>query len=140
MHGKLKITKRFAGLTIIEVVIAAALLAAAMVPILKCLTSTHASAIKIEHKSRSLLLAQAKLNEIKARSIYHYTNGGAAGGFAETGTSLDGLYLCNVTDNKADPLKTVTVSVGFDSNGDSSLSPDEVDITLATLIARRWAD
>jgi Tfp pilus assembly protein PilV len=140
MRGKLKTTKRFAGLTLIEVVIAAALLAAAVVPILKCLTIVHSSASKIEHKSRSLLLAQGKLNEIRARSIYHYTNGGAAGGFAETGTSLDGLYLCNVTDNKADPLKTITVSVGFDSNGDSSLSPDEVDFTLATLIARRWTD
>jgi Tfp pilus assembly protein PilV len=140
MYRKLIIAKRFMGLTIIEVVIAAALLAAAMVPILKCLTIVHASASKIEHKSRSLLLAQAKLNEIRARSIYHYTNDGTAGGFAETGTSLDGLYLCNVTDNEADPLKTITVSVGFDSNGDSSLSTDEVDITLVTLIARRWVD
>jgi Tfp pilus assembly protein PilV len=140
MHQNLKIVKRFAGLTLIEVVIASALLAAAMVPILKCLTVAHSSAVKIEHKSRSLLLAQAKLNEIRARSIYNYTNGGAAGGFAETNTSLGGLYLCNVTDNKADPLKTVTVSVGFDSDGNAGLSADEVNITLATLIARRWSD
>jgi Tfp pilus assembly protein PilV len=133
MHRKLKIAKRFAGLTITEVVIASALLIVAMVPILKCLTVAHASAIKIEHKSRSLLLAQAKLDQIRARSIYHYSDS-----FAETGTSLDGSYLCNVTDNSGDPLKTITVSVGFNSNGDTSLSPDEVNITLATLIARRW--
>lgn len=138
MHPKLKIAKRFAGLTLIEVVIASALLAAAMVPILKCLTVAHASAAKIEHKSRSLLLAQAKLDQIRARSIYNYTNSGNPLGFAETGTSLDGSYLCNVTDNSGDPLKTITVSVGFNSNGDTSLSPDEVNITLATLIARRW--
>jgi Tfp pilus assembly protein PilV len=136
MHRKLKIAKRFAGLTLIEVVIASALLAAAIVPILKCLTVAHASAIKIEHKSRSLLLAQAKLDQIRARSIYNYTNGGAS--FAEDSNSLDGSYLCNVTDNSGDPLKTITVSVGFNLNGDTSLSPDEVNITLATLIARRW--
>jgi Tfp pilus assembly protein PilV len=137
MHQKLKISnrksqnaKRFAGLTLIEVVIASALLIVAMVPILKCLTVAHASAVKIEHKSRSLLLAQAKLDQIRARSIYNYTNSGNPLGFAESGTPLDGLYLCNVTDNKADPLKTITVSVGYNLDGET--------VTLATLIARRW--
>jgi len=145
MHRKLKIAnrktqiaKRFAGLTLTEVVIASALLIVAMVPILKCLTIAHASATKIEHKTRSLILAQAKLDQIRARSIYNYTNGGAS--FAENSTSLDGSYLCNVTDNSSDPLKTITVLVGFDSDGDDGLSPDEVNITLATLIARRWID
>jgi Tfp pilus assembly protein PilV len=132
-NPKSKIAKRFAGLTLIEVVIASAILIVAMVPILKCLTIAHASATKIEHKSRSLILAQAKLDQIRARSIYNY---GAS--FAEDSNSLDGSYLCNVTDNSSDPLKIITVSVGFDSNGDDSLSPDEVNITLATLIARRW--
>jgi Tfp pilus assembly protein PilV len=130
MHRILKNAKRFAGLTLIEVVIASALLFFAMVPILNCLTVAHASAIKIEHKSRSLLLAQAKLDQIRARSIYNYTNGGAS--FEETGTSLDGLYLCNVTDNRDDFLKTITVSVGYNLDDDT--------VTLATLIARRWID
>jgi len=137
MHRKLKIAnrksqiaKRFAGLTMIEVVIASAILIVAMVPILKGLSIAHASAAKIEHKTRSLILAQAKLDQIRARSIYNYTNSGNPLGFAESGTPLDGLYLCNVTDNKADPLKTITVSVGYNLDGDT--------ITLATLIARRW--
>jgi Tfp pilus assembly protein PilV len=132
MHQKLKIAKRFAGLTLIEVVIASALLIVAIVPILKCLTVAHASAIKIEHKTRSFILAQAKLDQIRARSIYNYTN------FAEDSNSLDGSYLCKVTDNLGDPLKTITVSVGFDLDDDDSLDADEVNITLATLIARRW--
>jgi Tfp pilus assembly protein PilV len=138
MHPKLKITKRFAGLTLIEVVIASLLLFVAIIPILKGLSAAYAGAAVIEHKSRSLVLAQAKLDQIRARSIYNYTNSGNPSGFAETGTSLDGSYLCNVTDNKADPLKTITVSVGYDLNGDASLSSSEVNITLATLIARRW--
>ena len=137
-NRRLKIAKRLAGLTLIEVVIASALLAAAIVPILRCLTIAHYSGATIEHKSRSLLLAQAKLDEIKARSIYNYTNGGSS--FAETGTSLDGPYLCNVTDNSDDRLKTITVSVGFDSDDSGGLAADEVNITLATLIARRWTD
>jgi Tfp pilus assembly protein PilV len=138
MRRRLKITKRFAGLSIIEVVIASALLIIAIVPILRCLTVAHANSVKIGHKSTSLILAQGKLDEIKARSIYDYTNGGSS--FAENSTSLDGSYLCNVVDDEDDPLKTITVSVGYDLNGDSSLDNDEIDIALATLIARRWTD
>jgi len=138
MHKILKNTKRSAGLSIIEVVFASALLIIAMIPILKSLSTAHADAVKIEHKSRSLLIAQAKLDNIKARSIYNYTNSGSS--FAESNTSLDGSYLCNVTDDSDDSLKTITVSVGFDLNDDAALSSGEVDITLTTLLARRWTD
>jgi len=127
-----------AGLSIIEVVVASTLLIVAIVPILKGLTIAHATSTKIEHKTRSCILAQAKIDDIKARSIYDYDNGGAS--FAESNTSLDGSYLCNVTDDSADPLKTILVSVGYDANGDSSLGSDEVKITLTTLLARRWPD
>jgi len=138
MHRKLKISKRFAGLTIIEVVIASALLIVALVPILKSLTVAHATSTKIQHKSRSLILAQAKLDEIKARSIYDYTNGGDS--FAESNTHLGDSYRCNVTDNSGDPLKTVSVSVGYDTDRDNVLSGGEVQVTLTTLLARRWSD
>ncbi len=138
MHRRLRVAKRFAGLTLVEVVVASALLVVVMVPILRCLTIAHASSIKIEHKTRSLILAQAKLDKIKVRSIYDYTNGGIS--FAETNTPVDDSYLCNVTDDSGDPLKTITVSVGFDSNGDNTLSAGEVETTLATLLARRWSN
>jgi Tfp pilus assembly protein PilV len=144
MPGELKkmlspagiINKRCKAFTITEVVVASLLLAVAMVPILKALTGANLSTAVIEQRTRSLTLAQAKLDEIKARSIYNYTNSGRS--FAEDSNSLDGSYLCNVTDNLGDPLKTVTVSVGYDLNGDKTLATDEVHVTLATLIARRW--
>ena len=146
MHGKLnrllksKIRSRrnSTGFTLTEVVIAAGLLIAAIVPILQALTVSHTTTTSIEYKTRSLTLAQAKLDDIKARSIYNYTNGGST--FAESNTSLDGSYLGNVTDDSGDPLKTITVSVGFDRNGDSTLSSDEIEVTLSTLLARRWTD
>ena len=138
MRRKLKIANRWAGFTLTEVVVASGLLIIAIVPILKALTSAHLNSTIVEHKTRSLTLAQAKLNEIKARSIYNYTNGGAS--FAENNTSLDGSYLCNVADDSADPLKTITVSVGYDLNGDSTLAADEIKVTLTTLLARRWTD
>ncbi|MBA7687222.1 hypothetical protein ES703_95683 [subsurface metagenome] len=109
-----------------------------MVPILRALTGAHASSTSIEYKTRSLALAQGKLDEIKARSIYDYTNGGSS--FAESNTSLGFSYLCNVTDDSGDPLKTITVSVGYDHNGDSTLAGDEIKFTMTTLLARRWTD
>jgi hypothetical protein len=105
-----------------------------MVPILNALTNSYLSTVTIERETRSLILAQAKLDEIKARSIYHYIDT-----FAETGLSLDGSYLCNVQDTGlGNDLRTITVSVGYDLNGNSQLETDEIEVALATLVARRW--
>jgi len=124
-----------AGFTLTETVVASALLIIAVVPILKALTTAHLNTGFIEHKTRSLTLAQTKLDDIKARSIYHY-----ADDFEENNSSLDGLYLCNVADDskKKSNLRTITVSVGYDLNGDDVLASDEILVTLKTLLARRW--
>ncbi len=133
-NGRCTIEKRLAGFTLSEVVVASSLLIIAIVPILKALTASHLNTIIIERKTRSLILAQGKLNEIKARSIYNYGDT-----FAETNAPVDGLYLCNVTDVAADPnLREITVSVGYDTDGEGSLGADEVAVSLATYLARRW--
>ena len=113
---------------------ASALLLIVMVPILKALTSAQVSAAIIEQKTRSLMLAQAKLEDLKARSIYSYNSS-----FAESNTSLDGAYLCTVTDSgPASDLRQITVEVGYDLDGSGTLDAQEVDVTLSTLVARRW--
>jgi hypothetical protein len=124
---------RFAGFTLTEVLIASALLIIAIVPILKALTITHVSGAVIERKTRCLILAQAKLDNIRARSVSDYT-----GAFTEMNTSLDGSYLCNVLSiPEGLNLKTIGVFVGYDLSGNNVLAPDEVEVILATLIARR---
>jgi Tfp pilus assembly protein PilV len=131
-----RISSRVSGFTLTEVVVASALLIIAMVPILKALTTSYLSTVTIERSTRSLMLAQAKLDEIKARSIYHYSSS-----YTESNTSLDGSYLCNVSDTgSGSDLRTITVSVGFDLNGDSTLASDEIEITLSTRLANRWND
>jgi Tfp pilus assembly protein PilV len=121
------------GFTLTEVVMASVLLIITIVPILKALTSAHATSRIIEHRTMSLILVQAKLDEIKARSIHHFTDS-----FSQTNLAVDGSYLCNVDDSSVSSnLKKIIVSVGYDSNGNNSLESDEIDITLATLIARR---
>ena len=128
------INNYFAGFTLTETIVASTLLIIAVVPILKALTTAHLNTGIIEHKTRSLTLAQTKLDDIKARSIYHY-----ADDFEENNSSLDGLYLCNVDDvSTSTNLRTITVSVGYDLNGDNVLVSDEILVTLKTLLARRW--
>ena len=113
---------------------ASALLMTALVPILKGLTSVHVHSIRIERKTRSLTLAQAKLDEIKAMSTYNYV-----GSFTETNNPLDGSYLCTVTDGAVNAnLRSISVKVGHDTNGNNALGGGEVLVTLETLIARRW--
>ncbi len=136
MHRKLKIANRSGGFTLTEVVVASALLIIAVVPILKALTNSYLSTVTIERDTRCLILAQAKLDGIKARSIYHYSSS-----YTENNTSLDGSYLCNVSDTgSGSDLRTITVSVGFDLNGDSTLATDEIEITISTRLANRWND
>jgi Tfp pilus assembly protein PilV len=123
-----------AGFTLTEVLVASALLMTALVPILKGLTSVHVHSIRIERKTRSLTLAQAKLDEIKALSTYNY-----ASSFTETNNPLDGSYLCTVTDGAVNAnLRMIAVAVGHDTDGNNALGGDEVLVTLETLIAKRW--
>ena len=123
-----------AAFTLTEVIVASTLLIFAIVPILKALTSVHVNSIIIERKTRSLTLARAKLNEIKARSIYGYT-----GNFTETNKPLDGSYLCTVKDGALNAnLRVIAVAVGYDLDGNNVLAGSEVHVTLETLIARRW--
>jgi len=134
VNRKSSIEHRASGFTLTEVVVASTILIIAIVPILKALTSAHVSTTIIERRTQSSILARAKLDEIKARSVYHYTDT-----FAQTNLSLDGSYLCNVGDSSINSnLRQITVSVGYDLNSNSTLEADEIEVALTTLVARRW--
>ncbi len=122
------------GFTLAEVLVAAMLLTLVMVPILRGLTSAHSLDIKVERRMRSLTLAEAKLEDIRGRSIYNYGLN-----FNDPSSSLDGAYLCRVADVPAGlDLRSIVVSVGYDENSNGLLEGGEVEVTLKTLIARRW--
>ena len=122
-----------AGFTITEVVVASALLVIAVVPILKALTIAHVTSSVIERKTRSLMLAEAKLDRIRAHSIYNYSET-----FAEENTNLGDSYRCTVVDTAINSnLRSITVMVGYNLNGDSQLSADEIGVTLRSYVARR---
>ena len=121
------------GMTLTEVVIASTLLLVALVPMLKGLTASHFTSVMIEQKTRSLTLAQAKMEEVKIGSINNYS-----GSFSASDIALDAGYRCDVSDTPdGSNLRVITVSVGFDDDSDNTLDAAEVDIELSTKIARR---
>lgn len=120
------------GMTLTEVVVASVLLVVAVVPILRALTIAEVTARIVEYKTQSLILAQGKLDRIRAQSVHHYDDS-----FQEDDGVLSGSYLCNVTDDRDSDLRLVTVSVGYDDDGNGTLSDDETHVTLPTYIARR---
>lgn len=123
----------YRGVTLTEVVVASSLLAISIVPLLKALGTAHVMDRTIERKSWSLMLAQQKLEEIRALSVYHYED--------VHGTNSESLrdgYLCTVTDDGNDTLRTIVVSVGFDGDANGVLSAQEIDVSLYTRLARRW--
>ena len=141
MHRKLvKIVKdegsakQRSGYTIMEVLIASLLLVTAIAPILKGLTSAHTTAVSIERKTISLTLAQKHLEQIRAKSIYNYDED-----FNNASFNLADAYYGSVTDSAVNSdLRSISVSVGYDSNGDGALDAEEMEVVLDTLLARRW--
>jgi Tfp pilus assembly protein PilV len=125
--------RRQAGITIIEVVIASALLLVAVVPILKAMTSAQVTSRIVERKTMSLTLAQGKMSEIQARMIHNFS-----ASYDETATVLSGQYLVNVSDDGHASRKTISVSVGFDDDDNNALTSAEVLITLTTLVAMHY--
>lgn len=124
---------RCAGVTLTEAVVASTLLLVSIIPLLRVLTATHGMDRAIERKSWSLLLAQQELERLRVRSLYHYDES-----FDAASKALGDGFLCTVTDDENPSLRTVTVAVGLDANGDGTLSGGEVEISLCTALARRW--
>jgi hypothetical protein len=123
---------RCSGVTITEAVVASGLLLVCVVPLLRALTVAQAADRAIERKSWSLLLAQQELERLRACCARCYD-----GCYRTSSATLRDGYLCTIDDDKDPVLRTVTVSVGLDRDGDGVLSPGEVEVSLCTRLARR---
>jgi prepilin-type N-terminal cleavage/methylation domain-containing protein len=122
---------RHSGVTLTEVIVASALLALAVAPLLKALTAAQIEDRAIERTSWSLLLAQQELEGIRARCLGHYDTC-----YRVSSKPIRDGYLCTVADDVHPSLRTVTVSVGLDQDNDGVLSTDEVEVRLSTRLAR----
>lgn len=122
------------GVTLVEVVMASSLLLIGVVPILRAMTIAQATGRQVEYKTKSLILAQGQISEIRTRSLTEFSTS-----FDQSSADLGDGYLCTLSDNEHATCKTVSVSVGYDQNGNGALSTDEIQVTLTTLIALRTA-
>ena len=120
------------GMTLTEVVVGSALLVLAVVPLLRALATAQRVGVTVEQKTQSLILAEAKLEELRARSIHHYDSS-----FNEASQALAESYLCTVADDSDPTLRLVTVSVGHDANADGYLAETEIAVCLSSYLARR---
>ncbi len=119
------------GMTLTEVAVASAILVVAVIPILRALTIAQTMGATIEHGTQSVILAQGKLDEIRARCLHHYTDS-----FRENSARLARSYLCSVTDDQDPDLRQIEVAVGYDGDSDGRLSDGEIKVRLSTYIAR----
>lgn len=117
-----------------EVIVASVLLAAAVVPTLKAMTNSYMCSTRVEQKTHSLILAQSKIDEIRAQAIYNYD-----ASYVQDSQPLGGGYLCTVIDSPVTVnLRRILVFVGYDSDGDGNLSVQEMMVSLNTQISKRW--
>ena len=135
MHGKLisgASQSRYRGLTLTEVLVSLAILAAAMVPILKGLTQAHLTSRILEQQSISWMEAQSQIETLRAMSLAQWDQS-----WARSNLSLGSGYYCTISDSgPGADLRTVQVQAGFDEDGDSRLDTGEISADLSTLIAR----
>ncbi|GEM_PF-514142 len=133
LQKKFRSKKLVSGFTLVEVLVASALLIFAMVPILKAITQIHTNTVIIERRTKSLNFAKSQINQLQAKSIYNFDNI-----LSQSDLALDNLYLCNISSSSVNTnLKKIVVSVGMDRNQNGTLGSDEVEVTLQTQIARR---
>ena len=121
------------GFTLIEVVLAAALLAACAVPILSATSRAPGLGEQIKARTKSALLAQTRMENVLAAATVNFNQN-----FARASENLGDGYLATtqqVWSPSAPLTKTVTVQVGKDLDGDAALETNEVLVTLTTLVA-----
>jgi len=121
------------GFTLIEVVLAAALLAACAVPILSATSRAPRMGDQIKARTQSAFLAQTRMENVLAAATVNFNQN-----FTRANENLGDGYLATTQQvwSPWTPLtKTVTVQVGKDLDGNAVLETNEVLVTLTTLVA-----
>jgi len=118
------------GFTLIEVVLAAALLAACAVPILSATSRAPRMGDQIKARTQSALLAQTRMENVLAAATVNFNQN-----FSRPNENLGDGYLATTQQTVSGLTKIVAVQVGKDLDGDAVLETSEVLVTLTTLVA-----
>lgn len=121
------------GFTFIEVLASVLLLAGIIVPFIHFAADNLTMSMEIERRITSNLLAEVEMEKIKNVLRKSFETD-----FTAWSSSLGNNYLASRTSTDvSSTLKIVEVSVGYDTDKNSSLGTDEITVTLTTQYAKR---
>lgn len=118
------------GLTLMELLLAAALLAACAVPIVEATTHALNLSQEIETRTKATLLAQHEMEAAMAIAAEDFDQT-----ISKDSEDLGDGFLVTISGVRTDLRKTFTVEVGHDANGNSQLDADEVLVAFVTRVA-----
>jgi len=121
---------RRTGLTLMEVLVASALLGLALVPAFDMVTRGMVLARDVEVRSRAVFLAEREMETALAAATENFSTS-----LVKPSADLGDGYRATVTETVSGLKKTVTVQVGLDADGNGALSNGEVLATFATVVA-----
>jgi len=123
------------GFTILEILFAIVILSIALIPLMKMLPEALILDAQMERETKVVFLAQRKMEEVKNKAIYDFSQD-----YAESATAFpspDSTFKYTVSDDQGTGIKEITVNVWYDKNGNGSVDMDEEDIELNTKVAER---
>lgn len=121
---------RRSGLTLMEVLVASALLGIALVPAFNMVTRGMVLARDVEVRSCAVFLAECEMETALAAAGQDFSTS-----LAKQSADLGDGYRATVTEATSGLKKTVSVQVGFDADSNGTLSSGEVLATFATVVA-----
>lgn len=121
------------GFTFIEVLASVLLLAVIIVPFIQYAADNLTMSLEIERRVTSNLLAEVEMEKIKNVLRKSFETD-----FTAWSSSLGNNYFASRTSTDvSSTLKIVEISVGYDTDKNSSLGTDEITVTLTTKYAKR---
>jgi prepilin-type N-terminal cleavage/methylation domain-containing protein len=121
------------GFTLVEVLASVVILTGAVVPLITFSADSLSASLEIERGVKSVLLAEGEMEKIKSVLRESFDTD-----FTAWSNDLGNNYLASRTSTEvSSTLKIIEVSVGYDTDKDSSLGADEVIVTFSTQYAQR---
>ena len=123
------------GFTLLEILLTIAILSTALIPLMELLPGTLLLDAQMERESKTAFLAQRKLEEVKGKAIYDFSQD-----YNESGTAFsspDSTFKYTVSDDQGAEIKEIAVNVWYDKDDDNMVDEGEEDIELNTKVARR---